>query len=107
MNNKKSRLLRKIAMTKAHSLNDTTTNNVFKTRLNKLDYPKERYDSLNIVDNIFYQRKLHNFSLRSLVKKFKKYLNNTKRTSRHTLKPQILELLDSNPGYFNIAVSNI
>lgn len=73
MNGKQAKQLRKIAKIKAHSYNETTFEGTYQRKVPFPMIPNSR--ELSFIKHkdewVFVQRKLHSFSVRSMVKKFK------------------------------------
>lgn len=91
MNGKQVKRIRKMAMTKAHSQNDTTLEGVKARKLESYELAMEHFNTnvTNIVKGHFVQRKLHNFSLKRISKAIKAIFKQTPRPQR----PRMLSLL--------------
>jgi hypothetical protein len=86
MNGKQVRRIHRLAMTKAHSQNDTTTEGVRARKLHEMENYAVNFDALsNIVNGHWVQRKLHSFSLKRISKTIKNLFKNTPRARRPAL----------------------
>lgn len=83
MNGKQAKSIRKLAMTKAHSQNETTLESVKARKLELYDLIMEKFNNAtNIVNGHFVQRKLHKFSLKKISKTIKRVFKQTPSPSR-------------------------
>jgi hypothetical protein len=103
MNGKQCKKLRKLAMTKAHSSNETTFEGARARKLNDAEKVLAKYDnSITIVKDHFVQRVLSPFSLKSITKKMKRMFVMADHTMRCQVIPQIGRLLSDQPELFNL-----
>lgn len=84
MNGKQCKRIRKWAMTKAHSQNDTTLEGVHARKIEGYENDVSAFDgAINIAKGHFVQRKLHKMSLKKLSKDMKAKVKQTPNVS-HT-----------------------
>lgn len=86
MNGKQVRKIHRLAMTKAHCQNDTTTDGVWARKLHEMENYAANFDEVsNIVNGHWVQRKLHSFSLKRISKSIKNLFRNTPKDRRPAL----------------------
>lgn len=86
MNEKQAKRIRKLAMSKAQSQNETTTTGVnFRKLIDGEQYSKHFDKITNIVKGHFIQRKLDQFSLKKISKSIKNLFKQTPKANRPKL----------------------
>jgi len=83
MNEKQAKRIRKMAMSKAHSQNETTMEGVKARKIEGMQPVSDRV--INVVKGHFVQRKLHPFSLKKISKTIKKIFKKAPRPYRPSL----------------------
>jgi hypothetical protein len=86
MNEKQAKRIRKLAMSKAQSQNETSTNGVkFRKLIDGEQYSKHFDKTINIIKGHFIQRKLDPFSLKKISKSIKTLFKQTPKDDRPKL----------------------
>lgn len=104
MNGKQVKKLRVISNQKSISWKEVTTQGVkaWNNIQNRLIIDPR---TINVIDGVFYQRKLHHLSVGSIVKKLKRLFKTTPKTERRDLSIALEFLMTSHPELLGIQTS--